>query len=209
MNCNIVRDLIPLYIDICCSEESRKLVEYHIKECRQCRLMLEEMNAPADVVSVNPVPAVSHRIKEWNASVLQSILLFFSFALITLGVALEARTPSGLLNGFWASNLVIPATGFMLSLSNWYFIRVYKRRSTFSSASLLATLAITLSAHIWAGFHYEVDFVDLFAGRDLLAISHFLRSLFYLNGIGISLTIVFCSLSKILSNQYAKMLGKQ
>ncbi len=209
MNCNIVRDLIPLYIDGCCSIESRKLVEDHIKECRQCRLMLEEMNAPADVVSVSPVPAVFHKIKEWKASVLQSILLFFSFALITLGVALEARTPSGLLNGFWASNLVIPATGFMLSLANWYFIKIYKTRNIFSNCSLLTTLAITLSAYIWAVLHYEVDFVDLFAGRGFLEISHILRSSFYLNGIGISLTIVFCSLSKILSNQYAKMLGKE
>ena len=27
MNCNIVKDLIPLYIDGCCSEESEKVVE--------------------------------------------------------------------------------------------------------------------------------------------------------------------------------------
>ena len=209
MNCSIVKDLIPLHIDRCCSEESKQLVEKHIKECAECKKVFEDMKSSADIVEVSESPKTFRRINDWKASVLQSVLLFFSFALITIGVALEAGTPSGLLNGFWAQNLVIPATGFMLSLANWYFVRIYKSRKLFSNCSFITTVVITVSAYIWSGFHYEIDLVDLFAGNNFTQIAGTLRVLLTLNGIGILLSVGFCVLSKILSNQYSKMLGKE
>ena len=209
MNCNIVKDLIPLYIDGCCSKESEKAVEEHIRDCDDCKRLLEDMKSSSDIITVSESPKTFSKLKDWKASVLQSILLFLSFALITLGVALEARTPSGIGNGFWALNLVIPATGFMLSLANWYFVRVYKSRKSFSNCSFLATLVITLSAYIWSGFYYEMKLIDLFAGNDFANVLEILHALLLLNGIGILLTVVFCILSKTLSYQYAKMLGKE
>lgn len=206
MNCNIVRDLIPLCIDGCCSEESKKIVEEHIESCVECKKLFEDMKSPSDIVIVPESPKPFSKLNDWKASVLQSVLLFLSFGLITIGVALEARTPAGITNGFWAVNLVIPATGFMLSLANWYFIRVYKSRKSFSNYSFIATLGVTLCAYIWSGFHYERNFFELFAGSNYAEILH---TLLLLNGIGICLMVLFCVLSKILSNQYAKMLGKE
>ena len=209
MNCNIVKDLIPLYIDGCCSEESEKVVEEHIRDCGDCKRLLEDMKSSSDIITVSESPKTFSKLNDWKASVLQSGLLFLSFALITVGVALEARTPSGIGNGFWALNLVIPATGFMLSLANWYFIRVYKNRKSFSLFSLIATLGITLCAYIWSGFHYELNVFELFSECDFVELLDVMQGILFLNGLGIVLTIVFCTLSKILSNQYAKMLGKE
>lgn len=209
MNCNIVKDLIPLYIDGCCSEESEKVVEEHIRDCGDCKRLLEDMKSSSDIITVSESPKTFNKLNDWKASVLQSVLLFLSFALITVGVALEARTPSGIGNGFWALNLVIPATGFMLSLANWYFIRVYKNRKSFSLFSLIATLGITLCAYIWSGFHYELNVFELFSECDFVELLDVMQGILFLNGLGIVLTIVFCTLSKILSNQYAKMLGKE
>lgn len=209
MNCNIVKDLIPLYIDGCCSEESEKVVEDHIRECDDCKKLLEDMKSSSDIITVSESPKTFSKLNDWKASVLQSVLLFLSFGLITIGVALEARTPSGFGNGFWALNLVIPATGFMLSLTNWYFVRVYKNRKRFSNYSLIATLGVTLCAYIWSGFHYEMNLIDLFAGNDFANVVEILHALLLLNGIGILLTVVFCTLSKTLSNKYAEMLGKE
>lgn len=209
MDCNVIKDLIPLYIDGCCSEESRKIVREHIASCDACQKLLDDMNAPPDMVPVSTVPIVMRKLSDWKASVMQSVLLFLSFAIITVGVALEARTPSGLMNGYWAVSLVIPATGFLLSLANWYFVRLYKNRKSFSNCSFLATLGITLCAYIWAGFHYEINFFELFAACSFIEILDVTQGILLLNGIGILLTVVFCVLSKTLSNQYAKMLGKE
>lgn len=46
MNCNIVRDLLPLYHDGVCSEESRRAVEEHLEGCGACRQVLADMDAP-------------------------------------------------------------------------------------------------------------------------------------------------------------------
>ena len=206
MNCNVVKDLIPLYIDGCCSEESQKLVDEHIKNCAACKKLLEDMNAPANIVTVAEPPKIFRKLNNWKASVLQSVLLFLSFGLITAGVALEAGTPAGVGNGFWALNLVIPATGFMLSLANWYFISVYKNRKSFSYCSCIATLGITLCAYVWSVFHYEINLMDLFSGSNFAEIAEDLLSA---GGIGILLTSALCVLSKLLSNRFAKMLGKE
>ena len=209
MDCNVVIDLIPLYIDGCCSEESKSVVEEHLKSCVDCKKILEDMKRPSDTVEVSIAPKTFSRINYWKASILQSVLLFLSFALVTIGVALEASTPSGLTNSFWAFNLVIPATGFMLSLANWYFLRVYKNRKVFSNCSMIATIAVTVCAYIWLGIHYEMHLLVWFSGNSFAKILEIMFTLFLHNAIGVFLAIAFCTFSKILSNQYAKMLGKE
>lgn len=37
ISCDIIRDLLPLYVDNCCSKDSKVLVEAHIKECEKCQ----------------------------------------------------------------------------------------------------------------------------------------------------------------------------
>ncbi|MGM9951186.1 MAG: zf-HC2 domain-containing protein [Lysinibacillus sp.] len=43
MNCNIMKDLIPSYIDGICSEETTELVEDHIRHCKTCHDYLNMM----------------------------------------------------------------------------------------------------------------------------------------------------------------------
>ena len=64
MNCDIVRDLLPLYADGLCSEESRRAVEEHLKTCEACRKLLPE--DPAEM----PSPAAG---SEGEDGVLRSI----------------------------------------------------------------------------------------------------------------------------------------
>ncbi len=37
ISCNIIEDLLPLYVDDMVSEDSRQLVEEHLKECTTCQ----------------------------------------------------------------------------------------------------------------------------------------------------------------------------
>ena len=41
--CGIIRDLLPLYIDDICYEESKQAVENHLSECEKCRNYYESM----------------------------------------------------------------------------------------------------------------------------------------------------------------------
>ena len=42
IDCGIVQDLIPSYVDGLCSESSKQCVEEHIKDCEECRAFLME-----------------------------------------------------------------------------------------------------------------------------------------------------------------------
>lgn len=43
VNCEIVRDLIPSYLDGICSQSSREAVEEHVENCGECRESLETL----------------------------------------------------------------------------------------------------------------------------------------------------------------------
>ena len=42
-NCNIVDDILPLYLENICSEDSRAVLEEHLQECASCREKLTRM----------------------------------------------------------------------------------------------------------------------------------------------------------------------
>ena len=131
-----------------------------------------------------------HRLSEWKASLLQSVMLFVSFAILTIGVVLEGSTPAGERNGLWAMGLIVPAAGYLLSLANWFFLRLYAGRRLFSRCCCAVTFGMTALGYAWAFIHYE----------GLISPQVW---------IGAVLTAVFCVLSKVLSNQYALLSGKE
>ena len=48
LSCNVIQDLLPLYHDGVCSQESRAAVEAHVKECRTCAELLARMDEELD-----------------------------------------------------------------------------------------------------------------------------------------------------------------
>ena len=46
ITCNVIKDMMPGYIDDLCSDDTRKIVEEHIKSCPSCRNMLSDMQKP-------------------------------------------------------------------------------------------------------------------------------------------------------------------
>jgi hypothetical protein len=193
MNCNVIKDLLPLYIDQCCSEESKVLVRTHLKECNACRGECESMQK-----SLSPLPEtqpdISLRpIHLWGASVLQAVMMFATFIMLAIGVVLEGNTPSGEGNGVWAVALIVPATGYLLSMVNWFFVRNYKNRKRFSNVSCLATVVFTGIGYLWAFLHYSEEMIWGYL------------PVYW----GIALSLVLCILSKAVSEQYAVFLGRK
>ncbi len=76
--CNIVRDLMPLYVDDMLSEESKQLVEEHMATCKACqeeyRTMSVEVQIPMNL-NANPMKKVKRTIVKRVALIIASILL--------------------------------------------------------------------------------------------------------------------------------------
>ncbi len=196
MECNVIQDLLPLYLDGCCSEESAKMVVEHTKTCAVCGQTMNNAKRTLTQVEVVKAPKL-HRVGQWKASILQSVLFLLYFGTITVGVALEAATPQGLMNGYWAFNLVIPATGALLALVNWYFIRLYSTRRAFVTASVIGTFVLSAICLGWGVIHYEVTASTL----GILVFSF--------GGIGTVFHVGNLLFSLLLSNAYARLMGKE
>ena len=44
IDCEIIQDLLPSYIDKTCSEAANKLVSTHLKNCKNCSMILNDVN---------------------------------------------------------------------------------------------------------------------------------------------------------------------
>jgi len=86
MNCDIIQDLLPLYCDGVCSDETARAVEEHLAACPACRALLDEMRREPTV----PEPIQAQAQQE--ARVLQGVKRRFSLRrrLSVLAVALAA-----------------------------------------------------------------------------------------------------------------------
>lgn len=58
LSCAVIRDLLPLYADGACSDETAALVEEHTGACPECRELLEKMRAAPPLP---PEPAFDSR----------------------------------------------------------------------------------------------------------------------------------------------------
>ncbi|MEW9095514.1 MAG: zf-HC2 domain-containing protein [Clostridiaceae bacterium] len=75
ISCDVIRDLLPLYYDNICSEESRKLVNEHIETCEKCRMELESMSMVIDVTRENldEMEMMKNVSKRWRRDKLKSL----------------------------------------------------------------------------------------------------------------------------------------
>ena len=52
IHCNIIKDLLPLYIDDVCSEESKEIIETHILNCEDCRSEVISMKSDIPPIKI-------------------------------------------------------------------------------------------------------------------------------------------------------------
>ncbi|MBQ6180402.1 MAG: zf-HC2 domain-containing protein [Ruminococcus sp.] len=52
-NCDMIADLLPLYIDDVCSPSTRQAVEEHLNECPPCRRLCDEMKQQDPMIDTN------------------------------------------------------------------------------------------------------------------------------------------------------------
>lgn len=82
MKCEIIRDLMPLYLDGLTSEESNKAIGEHLDGCESCKEMLEQMKQETTVKTeetkkkINPFRKFNRKIKMYVAATLVVCVAF-------------------------------------------------------------------------------------------------------------------------------------
>lgn len=67
LNCNVIKDLLPLYVDNLTSEDSNKLIQAHLQDCSICNRELENFKKTTEtVLPVNFNPTGIDFMKKYN-----------------------------------------------------------------------------------------------------------------------------------------------
>lgn len=80
-NCNIVKDLLPLYLDNVCSKESKELIIEHLKECDDCKNYLEELKFNVKSSKNKDVKLFKKIIKKINFKIIRNTIIIICLLL--------------------------------------------------------------------------------------------------------------------------------
>lgn len=97
VSCDIVKDLLPLYYDDVCSDDSKKMVEEHLLECDSCKNELnriqDEIIIPKEEIKTNKedVNVIKNIYSFWKRSKVKAfikgiIITVISFSIILVGM---------------------------------------------------------------------------------------------------------------------------
>lgn len=76
ITCNVNKDLLPLYVDDVCSEESKSLVEEHLSECEECQNYYDALKEgiPEEAVKESREALISEeKVRQAAISVIKDI----------------------------------------------------------------------------------------------------------------------------------------
>ena len=86
--CEIVQDLLPLYVDSACSESSAAMVKEHMETCQECKVLYEKLcsdteeetlnSEMTEVVAKHEKKAKKKRLLTIAASVILTVILIFT-----------------------------------------------------------------------------------------------------------------------------------
>ena len=109
-NCDIIRDLLPLYAEHITSEASNALVEEHLAECEACRAELEQMEQP---VPVRPEAQPDAPLRRIRAALQRRSIR------AAIGSVLAALCALALI--FWMGTACVPATTKKMALTSAFW----------------------------------------------------------------------------------------
>ncbi len=147
MKCEIVRDLLPLYIDKVCSNETETEVKTHLETCNECRAvyddMAREMKNQTEPKAVPNEKVIYMGIRQKIGNMLLYAILFVAVVGLAFSTFAEIGE-HGWPQGMFAIGFFVPCAAFLLSMVNILLLGEYssRRRFCWASGSLSAFLCL-------------------------------------------------------------------
>ena len=91
INCNIIRDILPLYVDDVVSDDTKKMVEEHLKNCEECSKEVELMKNEVYIPAEKEASIIKNFKKKWRnkkliisglSILLTGLILFGAFSFV-------------------------------------------------------------------------------------------------------------------------------
>lgn len=155
LECDIIKDLIPLYIENIASEGSSKEVEYHIKTCDNCKKILDQMKRKAIVIDkeeVEPLMLLKKRIKHHIIKII-GLSIFLSISVYTLisGLLMKSGEEFGYV--IFYMYFVLPLTSLICSI----ILGTEKRKYIFFLPIFFTILGHSIFCITFSNLYFELS----------------------------------------------------
>ncbi|QLY81019.1 zf-HC2 domain-containing protein [Clostridium intestinale] len=102
--CNLIEDLLPLYIEDDVSNETKEIIETHLNECENCNSLLQEYSKEEIKIdsfedtlpNPNTFKQLIKRLKKWSIAIIAIVLTIF-IAIGTIGYKIGENSKNKLL----------------------------------------------------------------------------------------------------------------
>lgn len=86
INCAVIQDILPLYVDEVISDETRELIDEHLKHCERCHQEVRTMTQDLTIPIEKEAPLIQSLKKKWrNKKLIVSSLSILLTALVIFG----------------------------------------------------------------------------------------------------------------------------
>ena len=97
-NCYLIKDLLPLYIDDLCSNESTEIIKNHLDICSSCRKEYEQLTNQPEIKAINDnstelIKGVGNMFKNDKKKAIIKTVSIFLVVLILLGIFAFLKVP--------------------------------------------------------------------------------------------------------------------
>ena len=125
INCSIITDILPLYIDDVVSAETRAFVKEHLSHCENCKREFEKLsqnaaiadNAAVRLKEAEPLRSFKKRIQRIRALAVSALLIFILLMTVPLPVRIN-RTIGGVR---WENGNTQTAEECQVTVKGWYY----------------------------------------------------------------------------------------
>lgn len=94
--CEVIQDLLPLYIDNICSNESRRMVSEHLENCDECQKLYKNMNQAVkqdsielELDSKQAFSAINHKWRMKNVSIMCISIILTAIVVFTVCMVVQ------------------------------------------------------------------------------------------------------------------------
>ena len=92
VTCNVIRDILPLYVENMASADTRKMVEEHTGSCERCRKQLDEMSIPHNLPADTDTAPLRKLKATLRKNKIQTIIFSVMFTLAAAVVVIAFLT---------------------------------------------------------------------------------------------------------------------
>lgn len=141
LSCEVIQDILPLYHDGVCSEQSRKLVDEHISSCATCKKMLnslveEELDG---ALRKETQEVLKKHAKKEKSIAMKTGIVIAGVLMLPIIIAVLLTLPG---YSDWKTNAVLIAS--MLLVAGLTVVPLISKTKRFSKTVIFSTIALLL-----------------------------------------------------------------